>query len=78
MKNEPAFPQINTQRNSFEGGVQELSALGGLTKRELFAAIAMQGMVHDSRPAATIAAIYAVEYADALIAELEKADGKKA
>lgn len=46
----------------------------GLTKREYFAAVAMQGlMVHDdkSKQCKYLAAV-AVEYADALIAELNK------
>jgi hypothetical protein len=44
----------------------------GLTKREYFAAIALQGILsqHDSRP--SYAATLAVEYADALIDALNK------
>lgn len=46
----------------------------GLTKRELFAAMAMQGMLANGlhRNAAHVNAIYAVQHADALINELNK------
>ena len=46
----------------------------GLTKRELFATIAMQGMLANGvdRHAAHTNAIYAVQHADALINELNK------
>ncbi len=46
----------------------------GLTKRELFAAMAMQGMLANGvdRHAAHVNAIYAVQHADALINELNK------
>lgn len=83
MKNEPAFP---TQM--WDEELKEATWLdGGLTKRELFAAMAMQGILAntfkigqlntDGRT--TIEAIQnsticeaALGYADALIAELEK------
>lgn len=46
----------------------------GLTKREYFAALAMQGLLADENNLSTIqsAAAYAVKFADALIAELNK------
>lgn len=46
----------------------------GLTKRELFAAMAMQGLCSQESKCYFDGAIaaYAVEYADALIAELNK------
>lgn len=46
----------------------------GLTKRELFAAMAMQGMLANGvdRHAAHVNAIYAVQHADALINELNR------
>jgi hypothetical protein len=44
----------------------------GLTKRELFAAMAMQGIVSASGHGPKICAERAVECADALIAELSK------
>lgn len=48
----------------------------GLTKRELFAAMAMQGMLANGvdRHAAHTNAIYAVQHADALINELNNKD----
>lgn len=64
--NEPAYPWG-------EHG----TALGGLTKRELFAAMAMQGLaavpLQGSLPSEAVKsdAQRAVEYADALIAQLE-------
>lgn len=50
---------------------------GGLTKRELFAAMAMQGLLANSDPntnewAADQVARYAVKQADVLLAELER------
>lgn len=48
-------------------------AFPGLTKRELFAAMAMQGLAADPEPRGGMeAASVAVEWADALIAELAK------
>ena len=46
-----------------------------LTKRELFAAMAMQGLSTVVRLKTTDIARYAVETADALIAELNKEQG---
>jgi hypothetical protein len=66
MKDGPAFPNMN-----YEG-----HQMGGLTKRELFAAMAMQGLVttytiyRDNLFPTSAAA--AVAYADALLAELQK------
>jgi hypothetical protein len=59
--------QPNDSIHNSEQGPQD-----GLTKREYFAAMAMQGILsqHDSRPSYT--ATLAVEYADALIAALNK------
>lgn len=54
---------------------------GGMTKREAFAMAAMQGEIAGSaggqRPAPGSAAQYAVECADALLAELDKPHGAK-
>ena len=45
----------------------------GLTKREHFAGLAMQGLIfHDGNEDADECASYAIEYADALLKELEK------
>jgi hypothetical protein len=60
-----AFASIAVEKNQTFGST-------GLTKREYFAAIALQGILsqHDSRP--TYTATLAVEYADALIDALNK------
>lgn len=74
--NEPAFPTPNTL---VMGGVgHDIRSAGGLTKRELFAAMAMQGFISGcyagNNAGFTVHGncFAAVEYADALIAELEK------
>lgn len=78
--NEPVFPfhsLAHTDANAPHAYIG-----GGLSKREYFAAMAMQGVVHswqqmgvdptiEKRMANQIAS-RAVEFADALIAELEK------
>jgi hypothetical protein len=63
-QDEPAFPcaAINMHGNSI---YQE-----GLTKREFFAGMAMQGLL--SKGSTRAVALTAVDLADALIAELEK------
>jgi hypothetical protein len=69
MKNDPAFPCV-PQHGSADG----------LTKRELFAAMAMQGLLargnHGVLAEQGITfkdyAYWSTEYADALLAELEK------
>lgn len=47
----------------------------GLTKREYFAAMAMQGMTSNNSITVETVAAWAVQYADALLAELGK-EGK--
>ena len=68
MKNAdmPAFPVEETSNSE--------SLSFGLTKREYFAAMAMQGFVtcKDNIIDHKLAAINAVKYADALLEELEK------
>ena len=63
-----AFPQLYILNN------KEASGVKGLTKREYFAALAMQGLV--TQPSITVSyseyAKHAVAAADALIAELNK------
>jgi hypothetical protein len=44
----------------------------GLTKRELFAAMALNGVASDHDTSIESAAVAAVRYADALLAELAK------
>jgi hypothetical protein len=53
-------------------GGEEFFILGGLTKRELIAAMAMQGLLSDPEESGVYAtsATVAVKYADALIARL--------
>lgn len=72
-ENEPAFPMPHYTRP--DGDIVWGSP--GLTKRELFAAMAMQGILACSLPALTPdtpedCAVDAVHYADALLAELAK------
>lgn len=68
--NTPAFPHHEINRT---GGIIE--RIDGLSKRELFAGMAMQGMaakaLTDGSPLDALA-LWAVEYADALLAELAK------
>ena len=70
---EPAFPieaSIIKAKN-----MDEFKMVSGLTKREYFAAIAMQGMIsanyHSIDPGHEPCSKDAVKYADALIKELE-------
>lgn len=69
MKNRdlPAFP-LPSEAAPFEGH----SAIDGLTKREYFAAMAMQGFCTFNHVSSELAARHAVEYADALLKELGK------
>lgn len=69
---EPAFPETRTDPQSDPGYVY---SSGGLTKREYFAAMAMQGLLAKDEPLHDLlTAQRAVEHANALIAELEKND----
>lgn len=67
MKNESAFPTTNP-----ETGI----ACGGLTKREYFAAVCLQGFIStltiNRDDHAELLSQTSVKYADALIAELER------
>ena len=58
--NEPAFPNIQTP------------SLKGLTKREYFAAIALQALIAKNNNEYEYCVISAVKYADFLIEELSK------
>ena len=51
---------------------QSETMYGGLTKREYFAAMAMQGMANNNNITVEIVAAWSVQYADALLAELAK------
>lgn len=88
MKNESAFPQIDHNQDfaDSDGSYLHISLSGSLTKRELFAAMAMHGMISNPEMIATalsvgakanmeaknVVAKGAVSYAAALITELEK------
>ena len=72
MKNQPAYPVVNRGPDQFVAG-------WGLTKREHFAGLAMQGMIAGSQGLKISTeefAFQSVKLADALIAELEKEAGK--
>jgi hypothetical protein len=74
--NEPAFP---SQTHEYDGQGKVLQYdIGGLTKREHIAAMALQGWLAtftdpDCRALPDKCAKFAVECADALLAELERA-----
>lgn len=77
----PVFPTENISRNSY-GDISERTTVPGITKREYFAAMAMQGAMiglgvkagefadEEVNPAAV--AVDAVKMADALLKELVK------
>lgn len=63
--NDPAFPEIHNDSQMLDRH--------GLTKREYFAGLAMQGILSSKNANPTISVrIWAVAEADALIAELSK------
>jgi len=66
--NEPAYPFVVPDCGCGDAITRD----SGMTKRELFAAMAMQGMAIDGELPYDSAARMAVKYADALIAELAK------
>lgn len=84
MKNESAFPAKVEKEISGEWAGQSYTEkamvdVPGLTKRELFAAMAMQGLFADgatSRASNIEIAEAAVLAADALLAELERTNGE--
>lgn len=69
-------PQSNEERNAdFAAYPSSGDCTKGLTKRELFAAMALQGLLtqsSDSQWIAKAAALNAVSYADALLTALEQ------
>ena len=67
---DPAFPQVT----KITSGQEFLGSLG-LTKRELFATMAMQGILSCNSVVQDTAG-WAVKYADALIKELNKEKAK--
>lgn len=82
------FPETPGDLQFMNGGWPKGSIRGGLTKRELFAAMAMQGLssfvLPDGHPMKTMhpgefektIAAHAVRYADALIKELDRVGNK--
>lgn len=77
--NEPAFPVTQTKHNkaSHAPDYFNVHSVGGLTKRELLAAVAMQGMLASETEASNYGHIgflaeSAVKRADALLAALAK------
>jgi hypothetical protein len=84
MKNEPVFPTTRIGQLVYPTHTKdEIGQFGGLTKREYFAGLAMSNLCNtffdDNEfllhgPIETGVAKYAVAYADALIAELEKGE----
>ena len=67
---QPAFPMPVEDDRDCHGRLN--SGYGGLTKRELFAALAMQGMTSNNSIPVELVAAWSVQYADALLAELAK------
>ena len=73
----PAMPveEGHLYQSRRDNGSWALGALG-LTKREMFAMAAMQGILScDNSEFTNVAAISAVAHADALLAELERTNG---
>lgn len=73
MKTENVFPTTQENYTTQKGTYNPEYMSSGLTKRELFAAMAMQGIMADPNVENPIsAASLAVQCADALINELNK------
>lgn len=80
MKNEPAFPGVITELQ-LDAETDKLYPVGapGLTKREYFAAMAMQSLILNGEcknQEISILAKCSISCADALIQELEKSERK--
>lgn len=76
--NEPAYPEMKTELEynySADQNYPNTYSVGGLTKREYAAIAAMHGLLRD-RYADDVSKLYiakvSVEFADALLAELER------
>jgi hypothetical protein len=67
--NKPAFPITEEETDRIEEGIRIHT---GLTKREYFAGLAMQGVLTDSRLSAEEAVEIATRAADHLLKQLEK------
>ena len=77
MKDDPAFPEINSHEYRSEWNNSPLTRVqsyGGLTKREWFAGLALQGILSNASGIGEPEhwARYAVRYGDAILAELDK------
>ena len=77
--NDLAYPKVvsSPARDRNHGPYTDTRSTGGLTKRELFAAMAMQGLLANPDQAMVAmdedhVAFSAMQHADALIAELNK------
>lgn len=80
--NKPAFPmQVRTQwLNRYGESAEDIEDVQGITKREYFAGLAMQGIYANkeyNKLGAKECAGLAVEAVDALLAELEKQGTEK-
>lgn len=73
MNKNNVFPTTQENYTSQKGTFNPAYESSGLTKRELFAAMAMQSIINQcGKHEAITTALYAVQHADALIAELNK------
>jgi hypothetical protein len=73
LGSQQAYPHTLVRRDAW--GNQDSAAGAGLTKRELFAAMAMQGMLACDKPSDLGCAERALAYADALLAALDQSHG---
>ena len=62
----------NSEAQAFPVAWGSAPPILGMTKREYFAAMAMQGMTSNNSITVETVAAWAVQYADALLAELGK------
>ena len=79
MNTDPAFPTVKSEQFESEYALSRVWSEGGLTKREYFAGLAMQGLLahtcDESMPKdlnERDIALRAVKCSDALLAELAK------
>jgi hypothetical protein len=71
IESQSAFPLIESEQRAGETWYVDTWSSGGLTKREYFAVMALQGLLSNSKPVKDIVAV-AVNAADELIIELNK------
>jgi hypothetical protein len=65
----------NSEAQAFPVAWGSAPPILGMTKREYFAAMAMQGMTSNNNITVEAVAAWAVKYADALLMEMEKSHG---